>query len=73
MTEYGQTVAQGAGIAGGSGHSGAAPMGDVGASLGASFSNALDSASAALGVPPTVLIAAALILLFLVLYLRFAR
>ena len=74
MVEYGNAVGQGTQIAGGAtGHSGGAPMSDVGASLTSNLNDLVNNASAALGVPPTVLIAAALILLFLVLYLRFAR
>ncbi len=72
MTEYGNVVGQGASMAGG-GHAAGAANGDVGAAVGASFNGVIQGASTALGVPPTVLVAAVVVLLFLVLYLRFAR
>lgn len=72
MVEYGNGVSQGAQIAGHGGH----PTGgtvDIGAQIGASLTDALNQASAALGVPPAVLAAAAAIVLIFVLYRVFAR
>ena len=72
MVEYGQVVGEGTKVAG-SGHTtGGGPM-DIGASIGASVTDALNQASATLGVPPAVLLLAAVVLVLFALYLVFAR
>ena len=72
MVEYGQVVGQGTEVAG-SGHaSGGGPI-DIGASIGASVTDALNQASVTLGVPPVLLLLAALALVLFALYLVFAR
>jgi hypothetical protein len=72
MFEYGKLVGQGT-QAGGSGHATGGDPIDLGASVGASVTDALNQASAALGVPPVLLLVAALVLVLFALYLVFAR
>jgi hypothetical protein len=72
MGEYGQLVGQGTKIAG-SGHATGGGTTDLGASIGANMTDALNHASAALGVPSALLVVAALAVLLFVLYLVFAR
>ena len=73
MVEYGNAVGQGAQVAGGGSGTGGGAGSDVTSSIAASLTGALDHASAALGVPPSVLLAVAVAILLFVLYLRFAR
>ena len=71
MVEYGNAVGQ-AGQVAGSGHAGGGST-DIGASVVASVTGAVDQASAALGVPPGLLaVAGVLVVLFLV-WLVFLR
>jgi len=72
MGEYGQVVGQGTKIVG-SGHATGGGATDLGGSIGASLTDALNHASAAVGVPPAVLVVAALALVLFALYLVFAR
>lgn len=69
VVEYGNAVGQATGATG-AGRSGG---GDVGAAIGSSLDGMLHSASAAIGVPPTALLAVVVVFLLLVLYLKFAR
>ncbi len=72
MVEYGNAVSQGAQVAGHGGHATGGTT-DLGAQLGASLTDALNHASATLGVPSGVLAAAAVVALLFVLYRVFAR
>jgi hypothetical protein len=71
MSEYGQVVGQG-GQATGSGHAGSGST-DVGAAVGASLSDALNHTSAALGVPPALLVVVAIAVVLFVGWFVFAR
>ena len=72
MLEYGEGVGQATGQAGGSGHA-AGGSTDIGASIGASLTDALNHTSAALGVPPTLLLVAVIAALLFIGYLVFVR
>jgi len=69
MSEYGQLVGQGTGF----GHATGGGVTDLGASLGASLTDALTHASMALGVPPVLLLVAAVAVVLFALYRVFAR
>ncbi len=72
MVEYGNAVSQGSQIAGHGGHA-AGGTTDIGAQLGAAVTDALNHASAAVGIPPGILAAAVVIVLLFVFYRVFAR
>jgi hypothetical protein len=72
MGEYGPVVGQGTRILG-SGHATGGGTTDLGASIGANVTDALNHASAALGVPSALLVVAAVAVVLFVLYLIFAR
>lgn len=72
MVEYGEGVGQAGKIAG-SGQSTGGGTTDVGASLAASLTDALNHTSAALGVPPSLLAVAVVALLLFVAWFVFAR
>ena len=69
MSEYGQVVAQG-GQAAGSG--GGGPT-DLGGAIGAGFTNALNQASATLGISPSLLLVIVVAALLFVAWFVFAR
>jgi hypothetical protein len=71
MLEYGEAVGQGGEVAG-SGHASSGST-DIGAAIGASFTNALNDASAALGVSPTLLVVLVIAAVLLIGYFVFAR
>jgi hypothetical protein len=73
MLEYGQGVGQAAGEAGGSGHAATGGSTDIGASIGTSLTDALNHTSAALGVPPTLLLVLVVAAVLFVAYLVFVR
>lgn len=72
MVEYGEGVGQ-AGKVAGSGQATGGGTTDVGASLAASLTDALNHTSAALGVPPSLLALVLIAMLLLVAWFVFAR
>jgi hypothetical protein len=72
MSEYGQVVGQGTQITG-SGHGASGGGTDIGASIGASLTDAINHTSATLGVPPTLLIVLVIAVVLFVGYLVFVR
>jgi hypothetical protein len=72
MIEYGNGVGQATKVAGGT-HGASGGSTDIGGSIGASLTDALNHTSAALGVPPALLAVLALALVLFVVYLVFVR
>jgi len=72
MLEYGEGVGQ-AGKVAGSGQAAGGGTTDVGASVAASLTDALNHTSAALGVPPALLAVAVIAMLLFVAWFVFAR
>jgi type IV secretory pathway ATPase VirB11/archaellum biosynthesis ATPase len=72
MLEYGEGVGQ-AGKVAGSGHAANSGSTDIGTSIGASLTDALNHTSAVLGVPPALLLVVAIIAVLFVAYLVFVR
>jgi hypothetical protein len=72
MLEYGEGVGQ-AGKVAGSGHAANSGSTDIGTSIGASLTDALNHTSAVLGVPPALLVVVAIIAVLFVAYLVFVR
>jgi hypothetical protein len=70
MLEYGEGVGQATGQAGGSHATGST---DIGATIGASLTDALNHTSATLGVPPALLAVVVIAAVLFVAYLVFAR
>ena len=72
MLEYGEGVGQ-AGKVAGSGNAASSGSTDIGASIGASLTGALNHTSAVLGVPPALLLIVVIAVVLFAAYLVFVR